>query len=163
MGAMKPAPPGRNQPSDAPPTATSSGPAGGVRRGSDFDRYVEPAMKDVGGPMRGDEFVLALVVSPIGLQSALMPRSIWLSLAVIPILLLVQAAAVTADRHRVRSLLGALPPGFPSAAWFLLPGGYLAARARSLADVHDLLAAAWWVALLVGIGPMALGAFLRLG
>ena len=150
---------GEEQPSDATLAAAAHRAAQNVHFGPPLGLLYEVNIRDRGGPMRGDEFALALAASPIFLQLGMLPRSIWLSLAVFPLFLIVQAAAVVADRYRVRILLGALPASFPPVGWLFFPFSYLAIRARSLKQVGDL-PIAWCGALLVGIGPVAARVFL---
>lgn len=147
------------QDADASRVTSAPGPVRGLRT-SMTPSWRKPHIKDVGGPMRGDEFAAVLVISPAMLQFGMLARSWWLVLALFAALVVVQAGAIMADRRRIRHLLGELPSDFPPEAWFVFPAAYLAARARSLNLVADFFPVAWCGALLVGLASAAMKAFM---
>ena len=107
--------------------------------------------------MHGDRLALALAASPLALSLPALSGGAFASLAVVPALISVQAILMLFDRLSLEPPGGEPPAAPPSPALYLLPGAYLADRARAFGRSDDLVWA-WTCAMLHSIAILALTA-----
>ena len=153
----------------APPSAGRSGPAGVVdgSRAPLLTRGIEASRCSLRGSAPapnhdnpypgffgifwGDEFAFLVAASPIAINLAVLSGPPVVAHAALPLLMLVQAVLVVADRRRLeRMSAGEVAP--PALPWALFAPGYLFQRARALAQLRHA-PVAWLLALLVMLLP----------
>ena len=118
-----------------------------------------PPLGDVGpggSVLHGDTLALALAISPLALSLPALSRGSIASLSVLPALISAQAILMLFDRRSLEAS-GGPPAALPSPALFLLPGAYLADRARGLGRSDDLVWT-WICTMLHSIAILALAA-----
>lgn len=90
------------------------------------------------GVIHGDPIALALAISPLALSMPALWCGTFASLSVVPALVSVQAVFMLMDRRSLEAC-GSPSATLPSPALYLLPGAYLADRARALGRSDDLV------------------------